>query len=62
MTLAFLLWSQFILSYFVFKGTNVLDVYLELCLGLMAGVMDVVLALVAHLVTWRLRRQACENI
>lgn len=46
----------------MFKGTDVLDVYLELCLGLMAGVMDVVLALVAHLVTWRLRRQACENI
>lgn len=46
----------------MFKGTNALDVYLELCLGLMAGVMDVVLALVAHLVTWRLRRQACENI
>lgn len=33
------------MSYFVFKGTNVLDVYIALCLGLMAGAMGVVLAL-----------------
>lgn len=50
------------MSYFVFKGTNVLDVYVAPCLGLLPGAMGVVLALVAHLVTWRLRRQACENM
>lgn len=41
------------MSYFVFERTKVLDVYFQLCLELVAGVMSMVLAQVACLVTWR---------
>jgi hypothetical protein len=47
-----LLWPRwFPLSYFVFKRTKVLDVCVDLFLGLMTGVMNMVLAQVTYMVT-----------
>lgn len=41
-----------------------LDVCVELCLGLMTGIMSMVLAQAAHLVNWRLMRsvRTCEAV
>lgn len=39
------------MSYFVFKRTKVLDVCVDLFLGLMTGVMNMVLAQVTYMVT-----------
>lgn len=52
------------MNYFVFKRTKVLDVCVELCLGLTTGIMSTVLAQAAYLVTWRLMRsvRTCEAI